>query len=77
MQKYLILYEQEGEAFGAYLPDLPGCVATSDNLDDLKRRIRRALTAHLLAMRQDGDGIPPPTVIACEFLAPSELGIEE
>ena len=61
MSKYLIIYEKSGTGYGAYAPDLPGCVATGRTLDQTKRRMTKAIEMHLAAMREDGDEIPMPS----------------
>lgn len=43
MSKYLIIYEKSGTGYGAYVPDLPGCVATGRTLDQTKRRMTKAI----------------------------------
>ena len=59
--KYLIIYEKAESNFSAYVPDLPGCIATGDTLDEAKRLIREAVNFHLEEMRKDGDEVPEPT----------------
>jgi predicted RNase H-like HicB family nuclease len=60
MSKDLIIYEKSGTGYGAYAPDLPGCVATGRTLDQTKRRMTKAIEMHLAAMREDGEEIPKP-----------------
>ncbi len=59
--KYLVIYEKGETGYGAYVPDLPGCVAVGESLDEVKALIREAIEMHLRAMRKDGDAIPEPT----------------
>ena len=59
--KYLVIYEKGPKSYGAYIPDLPGCVAVGDSLSEVKRLIRSACEMHLEAMRKDGDPIPEPS----------------
>lgn len=59
--RYLVVIEQQGNAYGAYSPDLPGCVAVAETLEETVSLMRGAVTRHLAAMRRDGDPIPPPT----------------
>ena len=61
MSKYLVLYEKSRTGYGAYIPDLPGCVATGRTLTETRRRIAKAIEMHLAAMREDGDEIPQPS----------------
>jgi predicted RNase H-like HicB family nuclease len=61
MSKYLVLFEKSTTGFGAYAPDLPGCVATGRTLQETKERMTKAIQMNLSAMREDGDEIPPPS----------------
>lgn len=49
-----------GSNYSAYVPDLPGCVATADSLDEIKRLMREGIEFHLEGMREDGLPIPAP-----------------
>lgn len=59
--QYTVIYEKSRNGWGAYLPDLPGCVATGRTLPLVKRRIREAVALHIQGMREDGENIPRPT----------------
>ena len=59
--KYAVVYEQTPRNWGAYVPDLPGCVATGATREEVERRIRTAIELHLQAMREAGERIPSPT----------------
>ncbi len=59
--RYAIVIEQAGANFSAFVPDLPGCVATGETLADTERAIREAIALHLEGMREDGAPIPPPS----------------
>jgi len=61
MNKFLVLFEKSKTGYGAYAPDLPGCVATGRTLEEARDRMAKALEMHLTAMRQDGDPIPEPS----------------
>jgi predicted RNase H-like HicB family nuclease len=52
--KYSVIYEKTATGFIAYVPDLPGCVATWSSLDAVKTTMREAIEFHLDGMRQDG-----------------------
>lgn len=65
--KYLVLYEKGPTSWGAYIPDLPGCVAAGDTLEEVKQLIREGMELHLDSMREDGDPIPEPTTM-CEYI---------
>jgi predicted RNase H-like HicB family nuclease len=62
-QKYLVIIEKGPESFGAYVPDLPGCVAAGATLDEVKRLIHEAVNLHLAEMRRTGQPIPVPTSV--------------
>lgn len=61
MKKYAVIFEKSSNGWGAFVPDLPGCVALGFTLDETKTLIREALEQHLAAMRADGDRIPEPS----------------
>jgi predicted RNase H-like HicB family nuclease len=61
MTGYAVVIEHEGDAWGAYVPDLPGCVAAGSSRDEVEQLIREAIPLHLQAMRQRGEPIPPAT----------------
>ena len=61
MNKFLVLFEKSSTGYGAYIPDLRGCVATGRTLKETRQRIAVALEMHLSSMREDGDPIPEPS----------------
>lgn len=63
MTRYAVIFEKSSNGWGAYVPDLPGCVALGFTLDETKKLIREALEQHLAAMRADGDKIPDPSYV--------------
>lgn len=65
--RYTVIYEKARNGWGAYLPDLPGCVATGRTLTQVKRRIGEAVAMHLRGMREDGQRLPRPTTQAGEL----------
>jgi predicted RNase H-like HicB family nuclease len=65
--KYLVLYEKGPTSWGAEIPDLPGCVAAGDTLEEVKQLIRERMKLHLDRLREDGDPIPEPTTL-CEYI---------
>jgi len=56
--RYLVVIEESETGFGAYVPDLPGCVAVGATRDDVSRLIHEAVEFHLDGLRQDGLPIP-------------------
>jgi predicted RNase H-like HicB family nuclease len=67
MKKYAVIIEKGPNNYGAYVPDLPGCVAVADTPEEVERLIREAIEFHLEGMREDGDPIPEPTTHAIEL----------
>lgn len=59
--RYAIVIEEGETNFSAYVPDLPGCVATGNTIADTERAMREAIEFHLEGLREDGSPIPPPT----------------
>jgi predicted RNase H-like HicB family nuclease len=59
--RYAIVIEKAGNNYSAYVPDLPGCVATGANVEDVETQIREAIEFHLEGMREDGLPIPQPS----------------
>jgi predicted RNase H-like HicB family nuclease len=61
MRRYAIVVEDAGTNFAAYVPDLPGCVATAKTKKGVERLIREAIELHLAGMAEDGLAIPEPS----------------
>jgi predicted RNase H-like HicB family nuclease len=59
--EYLVVVEKGPKSFGAYVPDLPGCVAVGDSRREVLKLIREAITLHLEALREAGEPVPVPT----------------
>ena len=59
--RYAIVIEKAASNYSAYVPDLPGCVATGQTIAEVESEIREAITFHLDGMRDDGVPIPPPS----------------
>lgn len=59
--RYAVVIEEGENNYSAYVPDLPGCVATGQTLEEVKTEIGEAIAFHLEGMRKDGLPIPPPT----------------
>ena len=59
--KYAIVIERAETNYSAYVPDLPGCVATGSTIEEVEQQIREAIEFHLDGMREDGEPIPPPS----------------
>jgi len=59
--KYLVVFEKGEDSVGAYVPDLPGCVAVGDTFEEVEELIRGAIDFHIRGMRADGEEIPQPS----------------
>jgi predicted RNase H-like HicB family nuclease len=59
--RYAIVIENAGLNYSAYVPDLPGCVATGATIEEVEHEIRAAIEFHIEGMREDGSPIPPPS----------------
>lgn len=59
--RYLVVVEQGPTSYGAYVPDLPGCVAAGETREEVLTLIREAIEFHLEGMKNDGQSIPRPS----------------
>lgn len=62
--RYAVVYEKSDTGYGAYVPDLPGCVAAGETLEETAALIKEAIEFHLEGMREDGFAPPTPTSVA-------------
>lgn len=62
--RYAVVIERAGANVSAYVPDLPGCVATADTVEAVEAEIRAAIRFHLDGLREDGLPLPEPTSLA-------------
>jgi predicted RNase H-like HicB family nuclease len=58
--RYAVVIESAEGNFSAYVPDLPGCVATGSTIEETERAIREAIQFHIEGLREDGAPIPTP-----------------
>lgn len=58
--KYAIVVEKGDTSYGAYVPDLPGCVAAAETREEVLKLIKEAIEFHLEGMRAEGEPIPEP-----------------
>ena len=61
--RYAIVIEKTNGNYSAYVPDLPGCVATGDTVADVEAEIRGAIRFHIEGLKEDGLAVPDPTSI--------------
>ncbi len=62
--RYAVVIEKANGNYSAYVPDLPGCVATGDTVRDAEREIREAIRFHIEGLKEDGLPVPEATSIA-------------
>ncbi|MGH7685487.1 MAG: type II toxin-antitoxin system HicB family antitoxin [Candidatus Dormibacteria bacterium] len=61
MNRYVVVLEGDAATnYSAYVPDLPGCIATGATIEETVRLIREAIALHIDAMRRDGEPVPRP-----------------
>ena len=66
---YLIVIERADDGgYGAWAPDLPGCVALGETIEDAEHHMREAVAFHLEGLREQGEPVPPPTAVAAVVL---------
>ncbi|MDP2432129.1 MAG: type II toxin-antitoxin system HicB family antitoxin [Pseudomonadota bacterium] len=58
--KYLVVIEQGPSSYGAYVPDLPGCVAVGESQAEVMELIHEAIEFHLEGIREEGLAVPQP-----------------
>ena len=58
--QYAIVIEKSPSGFGAYVPDLPGCVAVAESEREVRELIRAAIELHVESLREDGEPVPAP-----------------
>jgi len=58
--KYVIIIEKGENGYGAYVPDLPGCIAAADTRKEVKKLIHEAIEFHIEGLKNDGAPIPKP-----------------
>jgi len=64
MYRFLVIIEKGNENYGAYSPDLPGCVAVGDTIEEVEKNMSEAIKMHLQGMLEDNEPIPMPQTTA-------------
>jgi predicted RNase H-like HicB family nuclease len=59
--KYIVVIEKSETGYGAYVPDLPGCIAAGESEADIKQLIAEAIEFHLEGLLEDGEPVPMPS----------------
>ena len=65
--RYAVIIEKGETSYGAYVPDLPGCVAVAESVEEVEKLIREAIQFHIEGLREEGLPIPEPTSL-CEYV---------
>jgi len=63
MRRYAIVVEKAKSNYAAYVPDLPGCVATGDTVEETEQRLREAIKIHVEGLHEDGLLVPKPSSV--------------
>ncbi len=61
MKEYAVVYEWAGANYSAYVPDLPGCVACADTMEETRELVKEAMELYIQQLKEDGRPIPEPT----------------
>ena len=61
MSRYAVVIERGPTSYGAYVPDLPGCIAVGESLEKVSALIREAIEFHIEGLRDAGEPVPEPT----------------
>ena len=65
--KYAVVIEKGPTSYGAYVPDLPGCIAAGETMGEVQALIEEAISLHLQGLKEDGLPIPEPST-CCEYV---------
>ena len=65
--KYAVVIERADGNYSAYVPDLPGCIATGKTVEETARLIREAIVFHIDGLREEDLPVPEPTT-RCEYI---------
>lgn len=68
MKEYTVIFEKAGNNYSAYVPDLPGCIACGDTLDETKELIKGAMELYIDELKEAGQPIPEPTTKASPIM---------
>jgi predicted RNase H-like HicB family nuclease len=69
--RYAVIYERTATGYSAYVPDLPGCVAAGETLEQTEALMQGAIELHLAGMVEDGEAVPEPTTVANYIAIPA------
>jgi predicted RNase H-like HicB family nuclease len=60
MSRYLVIIEETTTGYSAFLPDIPGCIATAETREEVEQAMRDGVQFHLETLRESGEPVPPP-----------------
>jgi len=66
MMRYAVVIEKALDNYSAYVPDLPGCIATGATIAEVEQELREAIRFHIEGLEQDGLPIPPSSAVAVD-----------
>ncbi|HLH03110.1 MAG TPA: type II toxin-antitoxin system HicB family antitoxin [Bryobacteraceae bacterium] len=72
MSKYAVVIEKSEDSYGAYVPDLPGCVAVGRSKAEVQSLIAEAIALHIESLREHGNPVPQPSS-AVEYIEPAAV----
>ncbi len=61
--RYVVVIEKSETGYGAYVPDLPGCVAVGETVDEIEQLIQEAIEFHLAGLRENDLAVPEPSTV--------------
>jgi predicted RNase H-like HicB family nuclease len=67
MTRYAVIIEKGESSYGAYVPDLPGCVAVGETVEEVKSLIGEAIEFHIEGLKEEGLYVPEPSSL-CEYV---------
>ena len=67
-REYAVVFEQGESNLGAWVPDIPGCVAVGDTIEEVEREIRGAIEFHIESLRMHNEPVPLPSARAAMIL---------
>ena len=67
--RYAVVFEQTPNNYGAYAPDVPGCISAGDTWDEMQAMIREALTFHIEELLEQGEPLPEPRMSIDDAIA--------
>ncbi len=70
--RYAVVIEKGETSYGAYVPDLPGCIAVASTMPGVEKLIAEAITLHIESLREHGNPVPEPTSLV-EYIEPAAV----